>query len=106
MRLMKGIKAARNRIPLGEYCFASRWPDGSPMDPWQVGFLDEIIFGENQICYKLRDGIGNKGRWFQNCRIITLEQGKEICEIYPQVRGHLNIQNFLKNSPRERTDGT
>lgn len=96
---MRGIKAALNRLPLGEYCFASRWSDGSPMDSWQVGFLDGVIFEErDKVAYRLRDVDGNKGRWFRYCRQISKEDGELILSKYRSGMAdpHITIGQFLK----------
>jgi hypothetical protein len=102
MRVMKGVQVALNRLPLGEYCFASRWGDGSPCDSWCVGFLQEVTFiaevGGGSVRYKLRGEGGEVFGWFRHCMVISREEGDRILDIYPQLGGashDISIRKFL-----------
>jgi len=98
MKLMKGIKASQNRLPLGEYCFASRWGDGSPCDPWFVGFLHEISFLKGRVYYILVGNDGVRSRQFKNCMSISGEEGDRIIAEYPEfeaVAQDITIGKFL-----------
>jgi len=75
-----GLKMKNKEIIVGDYVFASRWPDGDPNDPWYVGFVDEINEKEGfSTLYKVG------GRNYRYCRKISKKQGEKILEKYPKL---------------------
>lgn len=107
---MKGIKAAKNRIPIGAYCFVSRWKDGSPCDPWGVGILDSVIFqrgpsDKDIIVYYTVITKDGESRSFKNCIEITVEEGRKILEKYPSFEAsglENNIRKFLARKVKKK----
>ncbi len=73
------------RLKLMDYCFASRWSDEDPQDPWAVGWLIEIRVDQNGQWFKLQ-GHGVPDRLFPHCRKITEKQGRRIVAHGPKRR--------------------
>ena len=77
----KSKEEAEGGINIGDYVFASRWFDGTPNDPWYVGFVKgKIDNGKNGIEYMVDGSI----RWWKYCRKITKEEGDKIMSEYPK----------------------
>ena len=80
--------AAESDVTIGDYVFASRWPDCDWNDPWAVGFVSFI--GKNFIEVDDGDGgsIGGVGRrGWRHCMKITGCVGAKIVAEYPRLEG-------------------
>jgi len=65
---------------IGDYVFVSKWSDADPNDPWYVSFISEINIDKTHITYKVE----GSNRVWANCRKITSEEGRKICDEYPK----------------------
>lgn len=59
------------RPKICQYVLVAKYSDKSPLDPWRVGFVNEIIFRENLVTCKVE---GDNREW-KNVWSITKEEG-------------------------------
>jgi hypothetical protein len=59
------------RPKIGQYVLVAKYSDKSPLDPWRVGFVTEIIIRENLVTCKVDTDI----REWHNFWNITKEEG-------------------------------
>lgn len=67
-------------IKVGDYVFASEYSDGSPNDPWEVGYVKEIKEGGYVKV--------NSDRGYKHSKKITSIMGKLIVENFPEFEEH------------------
>lgn len=59
------------RPKIGQYVLVTKYSDKSPLDPWRVGFVSEIVIREKSITCKVDTDI----REWRNIWSITKEEG-------------------------------
>jgi len=73
-------------LRLGDYVFATRWPDADWNDPWAVGFVG--VIGKNYVELREEDGRLIEGvgiRGFPFAVRISSAQGASILGEYPDM---------------------
>jgi len=68
------------RPEIGEYVLATHWRDKDPFDPWAVGFISEIVIGENEISYKVE----GQSRLYRHCFRLSEQEGRAWLEAAQQ----------------------
>lgn len=86
--LVVNTKVGDASLVVGDYVFASRWTDCDPGDPWMVGFVSEVGCHPGATVNVWFVRIGDNGRRWPNAMKITEDEGRNICEKYPQMEGN------------------
>lgn len=85
-------------MKIGEYVLATRWSDGSPHDPWAVGFLTSIDLGRY---YVQADGV-SPSRGFRRCQRISREEGEWILRNKEKIELSASVWKCLRNLRKEK----
>ena len=85
---------------IGDYVFCSGWADGTPYDPWRVGFLEKIetivnISGVRKYYY-----VDFDKHHYKHCKKITQEHGTMICEVYPACEKIGGVPLTIRNKKK------
>jgi len=84
-------KKRKTLLTIGSYCFATKYGDRDPHDPWCIGFVKEIRIDNRGTWYILSDGEGNilgRANGFKHCMEITPEQGTLIISVGREINGY------------------
>jgi len=98
------------RAKPGDYVFATKWTDGTPNDPWYIGFVSCVLdFGGDigRYRYWMKD---DKSRtMYKFVRKLTKEQGTLLLKMYTEASEYfgtdLTIQKTMKIINKEIKDG-
>jgi hypothetical protein len=79
---------APGELELGDYVFATRWPDADWNDPWAIGYVG--VIGKNYIELRQEDnklipGVGLRG--FKFAKTVSREQADLIIAEYKPREG-------------------
>lgn len=86
-------KVAESGTVIGDYVFASRWPDCDPGDPWAVGFIKSIDNGRAVVVDAAGNPIGHPS--WPYCQKISKEQGDNILKHLPSLEGHARSPQLM-----------
>jgi hypothetical protein len=86
-------------LAIGDYVLGTKYKDGSPMDPFAIGFLSEI---NNHTNLKYVIISGNKSLECGRCERISMATGAALVRVTPlisDIPGH-SLWYWRKNAKR------
>ena len=90
-------------IQFGDYVLATKYRDGNPGDPWEIGRVTEIVMWPGDDITGTRYGLYS-GLLYRRARRITLKRGAWLVDHIPDIeRGGVSLWGWLRMSMKVKS---
>ena len=79
--LLRKIRRRKQIPKLYDYVYAHLWADADMLDPWYVGFVDDIHTSDDMMGNTTNEYLVG-GRWYNHAHKISLEEGRIMLQMY------------------------
>lgn len=90
-------------IQFGDYVLATKYRDGKPGDPWEIGRVSQMVTDPGDMItgtkYRLHSGL-----FYRRARRITLKRGAWLVDHIPDIeRSGVSLWGWLRTSMKVKS---